>query len=547
MHRLSVVARGMLPSRSLLPVMKLTLRFQILGLAGLALIALVVVGGGAYVLSLRLADSVRVAETASKAQRNHMRGDMNHDALRGDVNAALLAAEAKDATRIANVRKAVEEHGKDFRAMVAATKELSLSDELKDGFAALDKPVADYIAVCEAAVMLAFSDLEKAKAMQPDVEAAFAALQTVQDEVSDLVAAASNRATERAEELAATFSRAIITALGIAGVVFSIAAWLLAAHVHRLLLAILQSMDRSTKDTVASADQLVTASRKISDSSSAQAASLEESSASLEEMAGMTKRTAENAQAAKQLANRTRQSADASTVDMQEMQRAMDAIKASSGEISKIIKTIDEIAFQTNILALNAAVEAARAGEAGLGFAVVADEVRSLAQRSVQAAHETAAKISEATSRSEQGATISAKVAHSLDEMATNAHKLDEVIAEIAQASQEQSQGIGQVTSAVADMDRVTQNNAAQSEQTTALAAQMHEQTDRLTDSISSLVWLLFRRETREAQRARTGAPAPEAASQPVRASEATAHQGRRPVPAGIRRGAAVAADADAN
>ena len=243
--------------------------------------------------------------------------------------------------------------------------------------------------------------------------------------------------------------------------------------------------------TASASSQVTTASQSMADGSSRQAAALEESSASLEEMAGMTRKNAENAQSAKALANQTRVAADAGSVDMKEMKTAMGAIQASSTEVSKIIKTIDEIAFQTNLLALNAAVEAARAGEAGLGFAVVAEEVRSLAQRSVQAARETAQKISDSTAKSEQGARISEKVAKSLDEITAKARQVDELIAEIAVASQEQSQGIDQVSRAVSDMDRVTQANAATAEETSAAASELDNQTSQLKVVIRDLMQMV--------------------------------------------------------
>src|SRR5690606_32986476 len=115
--------------------------------------------------------------------------------------------------------------------------------------------------------------------------------------------------------------------------------------------------------------------------------------------------------------------------DMGAMGAAMREIQSSSDEIRKIIKTIDEIAFQTNILALNAAVEAARAGEAGMGFAVVADEVRALAQRSAQAAKETAAKIENAVTRTHQGVALTSKVEQALNEIVSNSRRVDELIA----------------------------------------------------------------------------------------------------------------------
>ena len=168
--------------------------------------------------------------------------------------------------------------------------------------------------------------------------------------------------------------------------------------------------------------------------------------------------------------------ADTGAADMTAMTAAMNEIKTSADDIAKIIKTIDEIAFQTNILALNAAVEAARAGEAGAGFAVVADEVRNLAQRSAHAAKETAGKIEGAITKTAQGVTISNKVAISLEEIATRSREVDELVVEIATASTEQNQGIGQVTQAVAQMDQVTQKNAASAEESASAAEELNAQ-----------------------------------------------------------------------
>jgi methyl-accepting chemotaxis protein len=225
----------------------------------------------------------------------------------------------------------------------------------------------------------------------------------------------------------------------------------------------------------------------LAEGASEQAASLEETSSSLEEMASMTKRNAEASTEAKELSNQTRIAADSGSADMAEMKVAMDAIKKSSAEISKIVKTIDEIAFQTNILALNAAVEAARAGDAGAGFAVVAEEVRNLAQRSAAAAKETAAKIEDSVNKSEHGVRISDKVALSLGEIVAKARKVDGLIGEIANASNEQNEGIGQVNTAVVQMDKVTQANAGSAEETAAAAEELSSQSAVMLDTVVGL------------------------------------------------------------
>jgi methyl-accepting chemotaxis protein len=221
-----------------------------------------------------------------------------------------------------------------------------------------------------------------------------------------------------------------------------------------------------------------------------QAASLEETSASLEEIASMTKRNAANAQSTKELADKAHADAEVGAKDMVLMIQAMHEIKSSSDDIGKIIKTIDEIAFQTNILALNAAIEAAKAGEAGIGFAAVADEVRNLAQRSAQAAKETAIKIETAISKTGQGVQMSRKVSESLAGIVSNVSLVDKLLAEIATASREQSEGVNQVNEAVAQMDKIVQSNAGSAQESASAAHEMSAQAEVLRRIAEELQWL---------------------------------------------------------
>ncbi len=301
----------------------------------------------------------------------------------------------------------------------------------------------------------------------------------------------SDEAAAEVTASVATARKLIFTGVIVAVLLGALAAWWISRRISRTLAGIAGELADGSSEVAAAAGQVSTSSQTLASGASEQAASLEETSASLEEISSMTKRNADAAAQAKSLANQTRAAAETGAGDVNDMNHAMDAIKASSGNIAKIIKTIDEIAFQTNILALNAAVEAARAGEAGAGFAVVAEEVRALAQRSATAAKETAAKIEDAITKSDHGATISTKVASSLNEIVDKARKVDGLIGEIAQASQEQSQGIGQVLTAVTQMDQVTQTNAAAAEEGAAAAEELNAQAQMMDSAVLNLKQLV--------------------------------------------------------
>jgi hypothetical protein len=223
---------------------------------------------------------------------------------------------------------------------------------------------------------------------------------------------------------------------------------------------------------------VASSSQSLSQGASEQAASLEETSASMEEMASMTRRNAQNAGNASKLVHEVAEHVDASNQALGAMVTSMMAIKDSSNKVAKIIKTIDEIAFQTNILALNAAVEAARAGDAGMGFAVVADEVRSLAQRSAQAAGDTTRLIEESIERSNEGALKVEQVATSIRSITDSVAQVKGIVEEVRQASNQQSQGIDQVTRAITQMESVTQTTAATAEEGAAASEQLTAQAE---------------------------------------------------------------------
>ena len=247
----------------------------------------------------------------------------------------------------------------------------------------------------------------------------------------------------------------------------------------------------SSDEVASSASQLAAAGEVMAQGASEQASSLEETGSSLEELSSMTRRNADSTRQVKTLAQESRLAAEKGVQDMRAMIAAMGAIRESSDDIARIIKTIDEIAFQTNILALNAAVEAARAGESGRGFSVVADEVRSLAQRSAQAASETADKIEAAITKTGQGVEMSGKVAQALNDIVGKVRQVDDLANEVASASQEQTEGINQINLAVSQVNKITQDNAASAEESAAASEELSSQAVVVKQSVADLLRLV--------------------------------------------------------
>jgi methyl-accepting chemotaxis protein len=260
-----------------------------------------------------------------------------------------------------------------------------------------------------------------------------------------------------------------------------------AVSIIRALKRVALSLSNGSEQTSSASGQVASASQSLAQGASEQAAAIEEVTASIEEMASMTKQNATNANEAKSLAASAAAGTDRGTEAMERMSAAIDDIKKSSDETAKIIKTIDEIAFQTNLLALNAAVEAARAGEAGKGFAVVAEEVRNLAQRSAQAARDTAEMIEGSVANADNGVAISSEVATLLDEISGNNRKVNDLVGEIAAASSEQAQGIEQINTAVGQMDQVTQSNAANAEESASASEELSAQAEQLNGMVGQL------------------------------------------------------------
>ncbi len=235
------------------------------------------------------------------------------------------------------------------------------------------------------------------------------------------------------------------------------------------------------------AGQISSSSQSLAQGASEQAASLEETSAASEEINSMARKNAENSQSANALVTQSQQRFSETNRSLETMVSAMGDIKASSDKVSRIIKVIDEIAFQTNILALNAAVEAARAGEAGMGFAVVADEVRNLAQRCAQAAKDTAALIEESISKSNDGKTKVDQVAVSIRAITEESARVKTLVDEVSLGSQEQTRGIEQVAKALTQMEQVTQQSAASAEESAAAAEELTAQASALMDVVGQL------------------------------------------------------------
>ncbi|MDR1921301.1 MAG: methyl-accepting chemotaxis protein [Candidatus Adiutrix sp.] len=327
------------------------------------------------------------------------------------------------------------------------------------------------------------------------------------DEIRKATLVSARELGEAMNEMAETSTGNTLTAISrvilslIAGVAVALAVSLtialaLTRGITRPVNHLIESLSDGAHDVDRAAGQLSASSNTMAEGATENAASLEETSAALEELSSMTKRNAENAAEANTLMASAAQAVRMADESMEGVIRAMGEISVSGNEIGKIIKTIDEIAFQTNLLALNAAVEAARAGEAGSGFAVVADEVRNLAIRSAEAARNTADLIASTIENINSGSNMVNATAEGFQVVDSQSSKIAELLAAVAEASREQAQGIGQITTAMAEMDKVTQSNAASAEESASAAAQLSQQAGSLLEAVGALDLLVYGRKS---------------------------------------------------
>ena len=300
--------------------------------------------------------------------------------------------------------------------------------------------------------------------------------------------------TKITEKATASLSTALITmivGLSIGAALGCILAFVITRGITKPINRIIQDLTNGAEQVGAASGQVSSASQSAAQGASEQASSLEETSSALEEMAGMSKTNSENAGKANDLMSQTTAVVGQSQSMMQQTSEAMAKVDEASGKIANIIKVIEEIAFQTNLLALNAAVEAARAGEHGKGFAVVADEVRNLAQRSAQAANETAQLISDTIERVKKGTELNGELGESFTKVNESSMKVAQLVEQIAQASGDQAKGVDQINAAVGQMDQVVQQNAANAEESASASEELSSQAQVLRQTVDQLAALV--------------------------------------------------------
>jgi len=270
-----------------------------------------------------------------------------------------------------------------------------------------------------------------------------------------------------------------------------LASWWISRSINSTLRSLGRELDHSTSETQVTAGAVRLVSEKIATSASEQAAALEETSATAHELSSLAEGNLVSARKTSEAASRVHRAGDNGASDLGTLVSNLSQLRIESAETTKILKNIDEIAFQTNILALNAAIEAARAGEAGAGFAVVAEEVRALAQRSAAAAHETGARLSETVAKTVQAAELAETTERRFREIVADARALDEIAAGVARSCQEQTDGVREMSKALVHLDSQTQAAAAKSQDSADAARELDNHSARLRELVVRVTTLV--------------------------------------------------------
>jgi methyl-accepting chemotaxis protein/methyl-accepting chemotaxis protein-1 (serine sensor receptor) len=411
--------------------------------------------------------------------------------MKGAQRGLMLSYEAQDEASAPDYIKTYETSGAKLddlfirlAPLTDTPEERDILDQVRQNRQAWAPKYANLVALCKAGNIKAAYELRNEnKVLSADMLAAANKLEELQKKALDVNEKEASAASQRA--ILEGFLFACLTVpVGI----------LVLLTVHKTVIGLREAIGvlvSGAREIAGAASQVSSSAQSLAQGASRQAASIEETAASSQEIQSMARANADNSRSMAGFVDESQKEIAQANSDLSTMVRSMDGINESSEKISKIIKVIDEIAFQTNILALNAAVEAARAGKEGQGFAVVADEVRNLAQRSAQAAHDTASLIQESIDKASHGKAQVARVVGSIRAISQSSSKISSLVEGIAAGSAEECRGLDQIGKAITQMEHVTQTTAANAEESAAASEELNAQSETMSNLVQQLNMLV--------------------------------------------------------
>lgn len=446
-------------------------------------LGLVVVGYQGYRTQSELGDNLQnIGRVQLVAVRNMTLVDMTHDGTMAVVYQAAYAHSQKDSAALDTAKEDLNEVRSNFATYLGNIDVLPLAAETKSAIREARPIIDQYIESAESVIKAARNndDAGVSSAIESAKEN-FSILESKLMGLGDLIEKGSDKTIAQAESLATTRARELTIGVVLTVVLCALLGGFIARNVTRSIGFALLDLEHRANELVRSANEVASQGSSLANRATDQAASLEETTATLAEIASVARRNAQGAASANELSRGVKSQAEQGVNVMDEMKEKIGALKKTTEETVTIIQTIEDIAFQTNLLALNAAVEAARAGEAGKGFAVVAEEVRTLAQRSATAAKDTSEKLSRSTQAAERFAVASEEMADILSNINGDAEKAASIVNEISAAVREQSTAMEQLSIAVQTLDKVTQHNSASAEEFSATGHHLLEQSEAVS------------------------------------------------------------------